>query len=119
MDNYLGMLRLDDLSIIIDSDGRLAAAGIAMPSLTAALQASGGRLLPAGWLKLLRAIRGKGVGVVDLMLVAVRKDLQGKGVNSLVFCDLIPRFIAHGYREAESNLELEGNESVQRQWEST
>lgn len=117
VDNYLGMLRLDDLSIIIDSDGRLAAAGIAMPSLTAALQASGGRLLPAGWLKLLRAIRGKGVGVVDLMLVAVRKDLQGKGVNSLVFCDLIPRFIAHGYREAESNLELEGNESVQRQWE--
>lgn len=117
VDNYLSILRLDDLSIIVDSEGRLAAAGIAMPSLTKALQASRGKLLPTGWLKLLRAVQGKGVDVVDLMLVAVRKDLQGKGVNSLLFCELIPRFIAHGYREAESNLELEGNENVQRQWE--
>lgn len=117
VDNYLSILRLDDLSIIVDGDGRLAAAGIAMPSLTKALQSCGGKLLPTGWFKLLRAVQGKGVDVVDLMLVAVRKDLQGKGVNSLLFCELIPRFVAHGYREAESNLELEGNENVQRQWE--
>lgn len=117
VDNYLSILRLDDISIIVDADGRLAAAGISMPSLTKALQSSRGKLLPMGWLKLLRAVQGKGVDVVDLMLVAVRKDLQGKGVNSLLFCELIPRFIAHGYREAESNLELEGNENVQRQWE--
>ena len=62
-------------------------------------------------------MQGKGVDVVDLMLVAVRKDMQGKGVNSLIFSELIPRFIAHGYREAESNVELEGNENVQKQWE--
>ena len=98
VDNYLSILRLDDISIIVDADGRLAAAGISMPSLTKALQSSRGKLLPMGWPKLLR-------------------DLQGKGVNSLLFCELIPRFIAHGYREAESNLELEGNENVQRQWE--
>lgn len=117
VDDYLSILRLDDLSIIVDGDGKLVAAGIAMPSLTRALQRSGGKLLPTGWWHLLRAVKGKGVDVVDLMLVAVRKDMQGKGVNALLFCDLIPRFIAHGYREAESNLELEGNESVQKQWE--
>ena len=117
VDEYLSILRLDDLSIIVDSEGKLAAAGIAMPSLTRALQRSRGKLLPTGWWHLLRAVQGKGVDVVDLMLVAVRKDMQGKGVNALLFCDLIPRFIAHGYREAESNLELEGNESVQKQWE--
>ncbi|MBJ2183322.1 MAG: N-acetyltransferase [Muribaculaceae bacterium] len=117
VDSYLGILRLDDLSIIVDADGRLAGAGIAMPSLTAALQRCGGKMLPTGWWHLLRAVQGNGVDVVDLLLVAVRKDLQGKGVNSLLFCELIPRFKAHGYREAESNLELEGNESVQKQWE--
>ena len=117
VDNYLSMLRLDDLSIVVDAEGRLAAAGIAMPSMTRALQRSGGRLLPTGWWHLLRAVQGKGVDVVDLMLVAVRKDMQGKGVNSLLFSELIPRFIAHGYREAESNVELEGNENVQKQWE--
>lgn len=115
--NYLGMLRLDDLSIIVDAEGRLAGAGISMPSMTRALQRTGGRLLPTGWWHLLQAIKGKGVDVVDLMLVAVRKDLLGKGVNALLFTDLIPRYNAHGYREAESNLELENNENVQKQWE--
>ena len=36
----------------------------------------------------------------------------------MLFCDLIPHYRANGYREAESNLELEGNESVQKQWEA-
>lgn len=117
VDTYLGILRLDDLSIIVDAGGELAAAGISMPSLSKALRRSGGRLLPAGWWHLLGAIRGRGVDVVDLMLVAVRKDLLGKGVNSMLFADLIPRYIAHGYRWAESNVELEGNASVQRQWD--
>ena len=51
------------------------------------------------------------------MLVAVRKDLLGKGVNSMLFADLIPHYISHGYRWAESNLELEVNANVQRQWD--
>lgn len=117
VNTYLSILRLEDLSIIVDGEGRLAAAGISMPSLSAALRRSGGRLFPTGWWHLLGAIRGCGVDVVDLMLVAVRKDLLGKGVNSMLFADLIPRYISHGYRWAESNLELEVNANVQRQWD--
>lgn len=117
VNTYLSILRLEDLSIIVDGEGHLAAAGISMPSLSAALRRSGGRLFPTGWWHLLGAIRGRGVDVVDLMLVAVRKDLLGKGVNSMLFADLIPRYISHGYRWAESNLELEVNANVQRQWD--
>ncbi|MDE6269645.1 MAG: N-acetyltransferase [Muribaculaceae bacterium] len=117
VNTYLSILRLDDLSIIVDEEGRLAAAGISMPSLSKALRRSGGKLVPTGWWHLLRAINGRGVDVVDLMLVAVRKDLLGKGVNSMLFTDLIPRYISHGYKWAESNVELETNASVQKQWE--
>lgn len=113
---YLGILRLDDLSIVVDSDDRLVAVGIAMPSLSQALRRSDGRLFPLGWYHLLQAIRGK-VDVVDLLLVAVRPEYQSKGINALLFADLIPAFNAAGYKYAESNLELEGNENVQRQWE--
>ncbi|MDE5661936.1 MAG: N-acetyltransferase, partial [Muribaculaceae bacterium] len=75
-----------------------------------------GKIFPFGWYHLLNAIKGK-TDVVDLLLVAVKPEYQSKGVNALIFTDLIPRYIANGYKYAESNVELEGNESVQKQWE--
>lgn len=113
---YLGMLRLEDVCVVTDADDRLVAVGISMPSLSKALQKSGGRMWPFGWYHLLRAIRGH-VDVVDLLLVAVKPEYQSRGVNAVLFADLIPYYIANGYKYAESNLELEGNENVQKQWE--
>lgn len=113
---YLGVLRLDDVTLIVDSDERLVALGISMPSMSKALQKSRGRLFPFGWYHLLRAINGHS-DVVDLLLVAVKPEYQSKGVNALLFSDLIPRYIANGYKFAESNVELEGNANVQKQWE--
>ena len=49
--------------------------------------------------------------------MAVKPEYQSKGVNALLFSDLIPRYIANGYKFAESNVELEGNANVQKQWE--
>lgn len=116
IDAYLGILRLEDICVVTDKDDELVAVGISMPSLSAALRRSKGRIFPTGWYHLWKAIRGK-VDVVDLLLVAVKPEYQNKGVNALIFCDLIPGYIANGYKFAESNLELEGNEAVQKQWE--
>ena len=113
---YLGMLRLEDVCVVTDSEDNLIAVGISMPSLTKALQKSGGKLFPFGWYYLLKAIHGHS-DVVDLLLVAVKPEYQNRGVNAVLFADLIPNYIANGYKYAESNLELEGNESVQKQWE--
>jgi len=113
---YLGILRLEDVSLVVDSDDALVAIGISMPSLSRALQKGRGRFFPFGWWHLLKAIRGK-VDVVDLLLVAVKPSYQNKGVNALLFADLIPAYIKNGYRFAESNVELELNDNVQKQWE--
>lgn len=113
---YLGFVRLEEVCLITDSDDRLVCVGIAMPSLSKALRRAGGKLLPLGWWHLFRAIRGNS-DVVDLLLVAVKPEYQNKGVNALLFRDLITQFNKDGFREAESNLELEGNENVQKQWE--
>ncbi len=51
------------------------------------------------------------------MLIAVKPEYQNKGVNSLIFDDLIPVFNKHGYTHAESNHELELNSKVLKQWE--
>lgn len=116
IDIYLGILRLEDISLVVDAEGKLIALGISMPSVSKALRKSRGKLFPFGWYPLLRAIRGNS-DVVDLLLVAVKPEYQSKGVNALIFADLIPRYIANGYKYAESNVELEGNEGVQKQWE--
>ena len=113
---YLPFLPLDDLSLIVKDDGALVGVGIAIPSLSKALIKSRGRLFPMGWYHLLKAFKGKN-DIVDLLLVAIKPEYQNKGVNSLLFTDLIPCFQRLGYNYAESNIELESNESVQKQWQ--
>ena len=113
---YIPVLRLENVTLIVDEHDDLIAVGIAMPSMSRALQKSRGRLLPFGFIHLLKALKGKNDGV-DLLLVAVRPDYQSKGVNALLFSDLIPVFIRNGYKFAESNPELEENEKVQSQWQ--
>ena len=113
---YLPFLPLKDLALAVDKDTReLIAVGISIPSMAKALIQNRGRLLPMGWKPLLHAFKHN--DVVDLMLIAVKPEFQNKGVNSLLFTDLIPCFNEYGYKYAESNRELELNSKVLKQWE--
>ena len=116
IDVYLGLLNLDLLTVIVDKAGKLVGVGIAMPSMSRALQKSKGKFLPLGWWHLYKGLRGKN-DRVDLLLVAVKPEFQNKGVNALLFQDLIPHFIRYGYKYAESNPEMETNNKVQGQWD--
>lgn len=117
IDMYLGIISLDSVCVIVDNDDNLAGIGISMPSLSRALQKSKGKLFPMGWLPLLKALKGKGAtDIVDLLLVAIKPEFQGKGVNALLFEYMIPRYNKLGFKHAESNPELESNSNVQQQW---
>ena len=114
---YVPILRLENVSLIIDKNRELVGVGIALPSMSKALINGRGRMFPTGWLQYLKALKGRN-NVVDLMLVAIKPEYQSKGVNALLFTDLIPYFIKNGYEYAESNPELEENQKVQSQWQS-
>lgn len=113
---YLDLLSLDLVSLVVDENDLLVGVGISMPSMSRALQKSRGKMLPFGWWHLLKGLKGKN-DRVDLMLVAVRPEYQNKGVNALLFTDLIPKYIANGYKWAESNPEMETNAKVLGQWD--
>lgn len=117
IDYYLNLLDLDLVTLIVDDDDKLVGVGISMPSLSRGLQKSGGKLFPFGWTHLLKALKGKN-DRVDLLLVAIHPDYQNKGVNAMLFQDLIPQYIRKGYVYAESNPEMETNAKVQSQWEA-
>ena len=116
--SYLPILDLRMVTLITDAEDQLVAVGISMPSLSRALQQSHGRLLPFGWFYLLKALFFKRRShILDLLLVAVKPEYQNKGVNALLFSDLIPVYQQLGFEYAESNPELELNGKVQAQWD--
>ncbi len=115
---YLPILDLRMITLITDAEDKLICVGISMPSLATALQKAKGRLLPFGWYHLAKTIfLKKYPKVLDLMLVAVKPEYQNKGVNALLFSELIPIYQQLGFEYAESNPELELNDKVQAQWE--
>lgn len=117
VDMYISLLNLDLVTLIVDAEDKLVGVGISMQSMSKALQKSKGKLFPFGWYHLLKGLKGKN-DRVDLMLVVIKPEYQGKGVNALLFQDLIPTYIKCGFKYAESNPELAENDKVQNQWES-
>jgi hypothetical protein len=112
---YIPMLRLELITLVVREDDEVVGLAITLPSLSKGLRKAKGRLFPFGWIYLLKALYGKN-DVVDLYLMGVHPDYQSKGVNALLFYDLIPIYNRLGYKYAESNLELEDNHKVQSQW---
>jgi GNAT superfamily N-acetyltransferase len=114
---YIPMLRLELITLVVrEADDAVIGLAITLPSLSRALQKAKGHLLPFGWFHLLRALYGGHNEVVDLYILGVHPDYQNKGVNALLFYDLIPIFNRIGYKFAESNPELELNVKMQSQW---
>lgn len=116
VEQYISLLNLDLVTLVVDAEGKLVGVGISMQSMSRALQKSRGRLFPFGWYHLLKGLKGRN-DRVDLLLVAVKPEYQSKGVNALLFQDLIPHYRRLGFKWAESNPELADNAKVQSQWE--
>ena len=115
---YIPMLRLDFFKVILrQEDHRIVGFGIGLPSLAVALQKAKGKFLPTGWLHLFRALKSNENKVLDLLLIGVDPEYQGKGVNALIFNEFILSANKLGFEIAESNPELELNTRVQSMWD--
>lgn len=115
---YLPIVDLRMVTLITDAEDKLVGVGLSMPSLSEALQKAKGKMLPFGWYYLAKALFfKKRAKMLDLLLVAIKPEYQNKGVNALLFSDLIPVYQKLGFIFAESNPELEMNGKVQAQWE--
>lgn len=119
VDMYFPLADLNLITIVEDAsaDNKMVGMGISIPSLSRALQkCRRGRMLPFGWLHLLRAIKQHKTEGVDLLLMGVLPEYRAKGANALIITDLIPRYQAYGFKWGESQVEMETNEGVQSQW---
>ncbi len=114
IDQYLGIIPPKFVPIVLDENNRMVAFGIAMPSLSKAMQKNKGKLFPFGFLPVLRALRNN--DKADLYLIAIRPAYQGRGVNAMLMAAMLDVFHEMGIKSVESNPELEDNYRVQSQW---
>lgn len=100
---------------VMDENDDLVAFGVAAPSIAAALKKHDGRLFPTGWADVLKAFHRN--DTIDLLLIAVRPDLQKKGVNAVIISKVMHGCFKIGVKQAETGPMLETNEKVQTQWQ--
>ena len=113
---YLHFLDLRLLVVVENEDNEPVAMGIGMASLSRALQKAKGKLFPFGWWHLLKALYWKRSHIIDLLLVGVLPEYQNKGVNALLFADIIPIAKEMGFEYAEGHPILETNDKSANQW---
>jgi len=111
---FLSLIDPAFVSIILNEKDELVAFGIVMPSLTKALKKANGKLFPFGLLRVLYALRFN--DTVDMLLIGVRPDYQGKGVHALIFEKIVKTFHRRGIKRVETTRELEENQKVQQLW---
>jgi hypothetical protein len=111
---YIPYIDKELIKVVVNEKDEMIGFMITMPSLSRALQKSGGKLFPFGWIPIMRALRHN--DVVEFMLAGVRKSYRGQGVDLLMVIELGKTLHKKGFRVAESNQELETNTKIQAQW---
>jgi GNAT superfamily N-acetyltransferase len=116
INQYFGFIDPRFNKVIVDADDRVVAFGLILPSLSQALRKAHGRLLPFGFIHLLRAFRRP--RTLNMALIAVRPDFQGRGIPALLFAEVTQAAIENGVVSAETGRELEDNVQVRSLWKS-
>ena len=116
LDKYLRLIDKQLIPVVVNAEREVVGVAVTMGSLSQAMQRAKGRLWPFGWWSLLKALKCRHEDNAEMLLVAVRPDYQGSGVNALFFDDLIPIYNKYGFRWAETGPQLEDNERELTQW---
>ncbi len=113
---YLPVMNLEYLSVLVDDLDDVVAFGLLGPNLNKPLIKNRGRLFPFGFIPLLKAI--KNPTILDMYLVAVKPELQGLGLNSLLMGEITRNAIKNNITYAETGPELEDNKKIRSFWKN-
>ena len=113
---YLPLLNMKMVTLIENGKNELVCVAITVADFSEGLKKSNGKVFPKGWYHLLKAIKRKTGDKAELMLIAVRPDMQGLGINALVFDHLIPIYNKIGIKWCETGPQLENNIKELTQW---
>jgi GNAT superfamily N-acetyltransferase len=111
---YFSFINPDYITCINDKDGKLIAFSVVMPSFSKALKKAKGKLMPVGWIHILKAQKKNEKAA--FYLIGIDPEYQGKGVTAIIFEEMQNLFNAKGIHTVETNPELIENTAVQLLW---
>lgn len=104
------------LVVIVDENDKVVCFGFAIPSLSRAVQKSGGRLTIPTIFKILKAV--KKPEIVDLAMIGVLPEYAMKGISSALIGYIQKALVNSSVKYCETNLNLEDNVKIQNQWKN-
>ena len=110
------VINRDFVIVVVDKDNNVVCMGLAIPSLSKAVQKSGGRLTLPTIFKILKAV--KKPEVVDLSLIGVAPEYAMKGISSALIARVQKTMRETDIKYCETNLNLETNVKIQNQWKN-
>lgn len=112
--DFFSFINPEYISVVLNEKDEVVGFGIAMPSLSKALQKSKGNLFPFGFWRVWRALKKN--DTMDLLLLGVIPEYRSKGVNALIFEKMGHAFAKNGIKYLETTRELEDNHNVTQLW---
>jgi hypothetical protein len=100
---------------VVTKDGEPAAFVVGMPDMTAGIQKARGRLLPFGFIHILRA--AKKTKQLDLLLGAVKDKYRGMGLDVIMGFKMLTSAREAGFAYLDSHHEMESNVKVRAEME--
>ena len=100
---------------IVKKGDEVVAFIIAMPDMNGGIQAARGRLLPFGFVKILRA--AKKTKQLDLLLGAVKEEYRGAGLDAMMGAAMLKSASAAGMEILDTHHEMETNVKVRAEME--
>ena len=96
-----------DLVFLAEYRGEPIGVAVTVPDLHQALASARGRLLPLGWLRILR--RRRSIDAVRVLILGVRSDWRHRGVDAALYARTMEEARRNGYRWGEMSWILESN----------
>ena len=112
---YMFILDPELVRLIADASNEPVAFVIASPDMSEGFVRANGRLFPFGFLHILRAMKRS--KQLDLLLGAVRPDLQGKGLTAALAISLFDTARRRGFTHLDSHLVMQRNTRMRAELE--
>ena len=113
---YFNSLNYNFVKIIETQQGDLAGFIICVPSLSKAFRKAKGKLLPFGFIPVLKAL--KHPDTADIFLTAVDPKLQSMGIPAILINELQQSLIKHGVKAVETTGIFETNQKAITTWKN-
>ena len=105
------------ISVLVDPEDNLIGVGVAVRGLGEALNKSGGKFLPFGWIHFLKALSSRN-RTLELFFIAVRPDFQSKGLTSIMMDKIMQSIKKEKIEIIETNCTLEDNHPINNLWDN-